>query len=198
MFTLIGLGVAVAYVFSVIAVIAPQLFPPSFRGHGGAVPVYFEAAAVITTRVVGPGARAARPQSDWKRDQALLGLAPKTARRVGADGHEHDVPLDEVHVGDRLRVRPGEKVPVDGVMVEGSSAIDESMVTGEPIAVVKGSGDRVIGATVNGRGAFVMQAERVGLRRCWRRSCRWLLKRNGVAPRFKNLQTLFPAISCRR
>src|SRR5688572_28459885 len=163
MFTLIGLGVAVAYVFSLIAVIAPQLFPPSFRGHGGAVPVYFEAAAVITTLVLLGQVLELRARSQTGNAiKALLGLAPKTARRIGADGHEHDVPLDEVRVGDRLRVRPGEKVPVDGVIVEGSSAIDESMVTGEPIAVVKGSGDRVIGATVNGRGAFVMQAERVG------------------------------------
>jgi Cu+-exporting ATPase len=163
MFTLIGLGVAVAYVFSVIAVIAPQLFPPSFRGHGGAVPVYFEAAAVITTLVLLGQVLELRARSQTGNAiKALLGLAPKTARRIDADGREEDVPLDHVHVGDRLRVRPGEKVPVDGVILEGSSAIDESMVTGEPIPVEKGAGDRVIGGTVNGRGAFVMQAERVG------------------------------------
>lgn len=163
MFTLIGLGVAVAYVFSVIAVIAPQLFPPSFRGHGGAVPVYFEAAAVITTLVLLGQVLELRARSQTGNAiKALLGLAPKTARRLTRDGREEDVSLDHVHAGDRLRVRPGEKVPVDGVILEGSSAIDESMVTGEPIPVEKTSGDRVIGGTVNGRGSFVMQAERVG------------------------------------
>ncbi len=163
MFTLIGLGVAVAYVFSLIAVLAPQLFPPSFRGHGGAVPVYFEAAAVITTLVLLGQVLELRARSQTGNAiRALLGLAPKTARRINADGREEDVSLDHVHVGDRLRVRPGEKVPVDGVILEGSSAIDESMVTGEPIPVEKGTSERVIGGTVNGRGAFVMQAERVG------------------------------------
>jgi P-type Cu+ transporter len=163
MFTLIGLGVAVSYVFSVIAVVAPQLFPPSFRGHGGAVPVYFEAAAVITTLVLLGQVLELRARSQTGNAiRALLGLAPKTARRINADGGEEDVPLDHVHAGDRLRVRPGEKVPVDGVLLEGSSAIDESMVTGEPIPVEKGVGKPVIGGTVNGRGAFVMQAERVG------------------------------------
>ena len=163
MFTLIGLGVAVAYVFSLIAVIAPQLFPPSFHGHGGAVPVYFEAAAVITTLVLLGQVLELRARSQTGNAiKALLGLAPKTARRINADGSEEDIPLDHVHVRDRLRVRPGEKVPVDGVILEGSSAIDESMVTGEPIPVEKGSGDRIIGGTVNGRGAFVMEAERVG------------------------------------
>jgi P-type Cu+ transporter len=163
MFTLIGLGVAVAYVFSLIAVLAPQLFPPSFRGHGGAVPVYFEAAAVITTLVLLGQVLELRARSQTGNAiRALLGLAPKTARCINADGREEDVSLEHVHVGDRLRVRPGEKVPVDGVILEGSSAIDESMVTGEPIPVEKGAGERVIGGTVNGRGAFVMQAERVG------------------------------------
>ena len=163
MFTLIGLGVAVGYGFSVIAVLVPQLFPPSFRGHGGAVPVYFEAAAVITTLVLLGQVLELRARSQTGNAiRALLGLAPKTARRINADGREEDVSLDHVHVGDRLRVRPGEKVPVDGVILEGSSTIDESMVTGEPIPVEKGGSDRVIGGTVNGRGAFVMQAERVG------------------------------------
>ena len=163
MFTLIGLGVAVAYVFSLIAVIAPQLFPASFRGHGGGVPVYFEAAAVITTLVLLGQVLELRARSQTGNAiKALLGLAPRTARRIDDHGHEEDVPLDEVHVGNRLRVRPGEKVPVDGVVLEGSSTIDESMVTGEPIPVEKQSGDRVIGATVNGRGSFVMRAERVG------------------------------------
>ncbi len=163
MFTLIGLGVAVSYVFSVIAVVAPQLFPASFRSHGGAVPVYFEAAAVITTLVLLGQVMELRARSQTGNAiKALLGLAPRTARRLLDGGHEEDVPLDQVRAGDRLRVRPGEKVPVDGVVLEGSSAIDESMVTGESIPVEKRSGDRVIGATVNGRGAFVMRAERVG------------------------------------
>jgi Cu+-exporting ATPase len=163
MFTLIGLGVGVAYVFSVIAVVAPQLFPASFRGEGGAVPVYFEAAAVITTLVLLGQVLELRARSQTGAAiKALLGLAPRTARRIGTDGGEEDVPLEAVQVGDRLRVRPGEKVPVDGVVLEGSSAIDESMVTGEPIPVGKKAGDHIIGATVNGRGALVMRAERVG------------------------------------
>ena len=163
MFTLIGLGVGVAYVFSLIAVVAPQLFPASFRGHGGAVPVYFEAAAVITTLVLLGQVLELRARSQTGNAiKALLGLAPRTARRLGHGGREEDIPLDDVHVGDRLRVRPGEKVPVDGVILEGSSAVDESMVTGEPIPIEKQAGDRVIGATVNGRGSFVMRAERVG------------------------------------
>jgi Cu+-exporting ATPase len=163
MFTLIGLGVAVAFVFSLVAVVAPQLFPASFRGHGGAVPVYFEAAAVITTLVLLGQVLELRARSQTGNAiRALLGLAPKTARRISDGGREEDVPLDHVQVGDRLRVRPGEKVPVDGVILEGSSGVDESMVTGEPIPVEKKSGDRVIGATVNGRGSFVMRAERVG------------------------------------
>ena len=163
MFTLIGLGVAVAYVFSVVAKLFPEIFPPSFRDASGEVPVYFEAAAVITTLVLLGQVLELRARSQTGAAiKALLGLAPKTARRIREDGSEEDVPLDQVQVGDRLRVRPGEKVPVDGVVIEGSSAIDESMVTGEPIPVEKHSGNRVIGATVNGTGSFVMRAERVG------------------------------------
>ena len=163
MFTLIGLGVAVAYTFSVIAKLFPGIFPASFRDASGGVPVYFEAAAVITTLVLLCQVLELRARSQTGAAiKALLGLAPKTARRLRADGDEEDVPLDQVQVGDRLRVRPGEKVPVDGVVIEGSSAIDESMVSGEPIPVEKHSGDRVIGATVNGTGSFVMRAERVG------------------------------------
>src|SRR5216683_2795411 len=163
MFTLIGLGVTVAYVYSVVATLFPGIFPDSFREHSDSVPVYFEAAAVITTLVLLGQVLELKARSQTSGAiKALLGLAPKTARRLREDGREEDVPLDQVQVGDRLRVRPGEKVPVDGVIIEGSSAIDESMVTGEPIPVEKHSGDRVIGATVNGTGSFVMRAERVG------------------------------------
>ena len=163
MFTLIGLGVGVGYLFSVIAVIGPAIFPASFRDAEGNVPVYFEAAAVIVTLVLLGQVLELRARSrTGMAIKALLGLAPKTARRLRDDGQEEDVPLDEVHVGDRLRVRPGEKVPVDGVVLDGSSAVDESMITGEPIPVEKHANDRVVGATVNGTGSFVMRAERVG------------------------------------
>ena len=162
MFTLIGLGVGVGYVFSAIAVIVPGIFPASFRDMHGNVPVYFEAAAVIVTLVLLGQVLELRARSQTgSAIRALLGLAPKTARRI-VHGHEEDVPLEHVQAGDLLRVRPGEKVPVDGVVVEGSSAVDESMITGEPIPVQKSSGDRVVGATVNGTGSFVMRAERVG------------------------------------
>jgi P-type Cu+ transporter len=163
MFTLIGLGVAVAYVYSLIATIVPQIFPASFRDHMGNVPVYFEAAAVITTLVLLGQVLELRARSSTSAAlRALLGLAPKTARRIAPDGSEADVPLEHVMKGDVLRVRPGEKIPVDGVVREGSSAVDESMVTGESIPVEKHAGDRVIGATVNGAGSLVMRAERVG------------------------------------
>jgi Cu+-exporting ATPase len=163
MFTLIGLGVGVAYVYSLVATLWPDLFPNSFRDHSGTVPVYFEAAAAITTLVLLGQVLELRARSQTGAAiKALLGLAPKTARRIREDGSEEDVPLEQVQVGDRLRVRPGERVPVDGIVIEGSSAVDESMVTGEPIPVEKHSGDGVIGATVNGTGSFVMRAERVG------------------------------------
>jgi Cu+-exporting ATPase len=163
MFTLIGLGVSVAYVFSVIAKLFPNIFPTSFRDPSGEVPVYFEAAAVITTLVLLGQVLELRARSQTGAAiKALLGLAPKTAHRIREDGTEEDVPLDQVQVGERLRVRPGEKVPVDGVVIDGSSAIDESMVTGEPIPVEKHPGDGVIGVTVNATGSFVMRAERVG------------------------------------
>jgi Cu+-exporting ATPase len=162
MFTLIGLGVGVGFLFSVIAVVAPGVFPASFRDAHGNVPVYFEAAAVIVALVLLGQVLELRARSQTGNAiRELLGLAPKTARRI-AHGHEEDVPLDDVHPGDLLRVRPGERVPVDGVVVEGSSSVDESMITGEPIPVEKNSGDRVVGATVNGTGSFVMRAERVG------------------------------------
>ncbi|HEY0728909.1 MAG TPA: copper-translocating P-type ATPase, partial [Pyrinomonadaceae bacterium] len=163
MFTLIGLGVGVAYLFSVVATLFPEIFPHSFRDQIGNVPVYYEAAAVITTLVLlGQVLELKARSSTSAAIKSLLGLAPKTARRIAQDGSEVDVPLDQVMKGDHLRVRPGEKIPVDGIVVEGTSSVDEAMVTGEPIPVEKKKGDRVIGATVNGTGSLVMQAERVG------------------------------------
>jgi Cu+-exporting ATPase len=163
MFTLIGLGVGVAYLFSTVAALAPGVFPQSFREASGHVPVYFEAAAVIVTLVLVGQVLELRARSrTGAAIQKLLGLAPKTARRIQADGTEGDVALDAVQRGDRLRVRPGEKVPVDGIVLEGASSVDESMVSGEPIPVEKRPDDRVVGATVNGTGTFVMRAERVG------------------------------------
>jgi len=163
MFTLIGLGVAVAYVYSLVATFLPGVFPPSFRGHDGSVGVYFEAAAVIVTLVLLGQVLELRARSrTGAAIRALLDLAPKTARRVSSDGVETDIPLDLVEVGYRLRVRPGEKVPVDGVILEGSSSLDESMITGESIPVAKTVGDKVVGATINGTGSFLMRAERVG------------------------------------
>jgi len=163
MFTLIGLGVSVAYLYSLVAALAPAIFPPSFRGAGGGVAVYFEAAAVIVTLILLGQVLELRARSrTGAAIKALLGLAPKTARRLWEDGSEHDVPLDTVAAGDRLRVRPGEKVPVDGAVLDGRSVVDESMVTGEPIPVAKQVGDRLIGATVNGTGSMVMRAEKVG------------------------------------
>ena len=163
MFTLIGLGVAVAYIYSLTAVVAPQLFPPTFRDAHGQVGLYFEAAAVIVTLVLLGQWLELRARNQTSHAlQSLLKLAPQRARRLDATGNEADVDLAVVAVGDRLRVRPGEKVPVDGVVIEGSSALDESMVTGESIPVEKHANDRVVGATLNGQGSFVMRAERVG------------------------------------
>jgi Cu+-exporting ATPase len=163
MFTLIGLGVGVAYGYSLVATFVPQLFPASLKTMGGLVPVYFEAAAVITTLVLlGQVLELRARAATGKAIKALLGLAPKTARRVKDGKEEEDVPLEHVHVGDLLRVRPGEKVPVDGAVVEGRSSIDESMITGEPIPVEKHADDKVTGATVNGTGTLLMRAERVG------------------------------------
>ena len=163
MFTLIGLGTGAAYGYSVAATLAPGLFPESFRGTGGEIAVYFEPAAVIVTLVLLGQVLELRARSKTSHAlTALLGLAPRTARVVHENGHEEDVPLEQVHVGDRLRVRPGEKIPVDGVVVEGMSVVDESMITGEPIPVEKTSGHHVAGATVNGTGSFVMRAEKVG------------------------------------
>jgi len=163
MFTLIALGTGSAYVYSVVAALAPEIFPPSFRSAGGEVAVYFEAAAVIVTLVLlGQVLELRARHRTGAAIRSLLGLAPRSARRIERDGSERDVPLDEVQPGDRLRVRPGEKVPVDGVVREGRSYVDESMVTGEPVPVEKTAGDRVVGATVNGQGSLVIEAEHVG------------------------------------
>ena len=162
MWTLIGLGTSVAFVYSVVATVAPQIFPATFVVDGS-VAVYFEAAAVIISLTLFGQILELKARSQTSAAiKSLLGLAPKTARRIAADGSEEDVPLAHVHVGDRLRVRPGEKVPVDGVVVEGSSALDESMLTGEPLPVSKRAGDKLIGATMNTSGALVMRSEHVG------------------------------------
>lgn len=162
MFTLIGLGVGVAYVYSVIATLFPDLFPDSFR-EMGKVATYYEAAGVIVTLILLGQVLELKARSQTNSAiKKLLGLSPKTARLIQADGIEIDVPLDQVKIGDKLRVRPGEKIPVDGVVLEGSSAVDESMVTGEPIPVLKKTGDKVIGATINSTGSLVIEAMRVG------------------------------------
>ena len=163
MFTLIALGTGAAFFYSVIAVLFPQVFPAAFRGAHGEVPVYFEAAAAITTLVLLGQVLELRARSQTSSAiKSLLKLSPRIARLVRADGTEIDVPVEHLQVGDSMRVRPGEKVPVDGVITEGSSSIDESLITGESIPVEKNIGARVIGGTVNGTGSFVMRAERVG------------------------------------
>jgi Cu+-exporting ATPase len=163
MFTLIAMGTGVAWLYSVVATLAPGIFPAAFRGHGGAVAVYFEAAAVITVLVLlGQVMELRARESTSGAIRALLDLTPKTARRIRPDGSEEEVSLDSVHVGDRLRVRPGEKVPVDGSVVEGRSAIDESMVTGESMPVTKEVGATAIGGTMNQSGALVIEARKVG------------------------------------
>ena len=163
MFTLIGLGVSVAWTYSVVALLLPDIFPAVMLMEGGLVDVYFEAAAVITTLVLLGQVLELRARSQTNAAiKLLLGLAPNTARIVRDDGSEEDIPLEQVVVGDVLRVRPGEKIPVDGTVTEGNSSVDESMVTGEPIPVEKNQGERVIGATVNGTGSLLMRAERVG------------------------------------
>jgi len=163
MFTLIGLGVSVAYVYSLVAAVVPGVFPASFRDESGEVATYFEAAGVIVTLILlGQVLELRARNQTGAAIRKLLGMAAKSARRIAENGAEEDVPLEAVKVGDRLRVRPGEKVPVDGVVLEGNSAIDESMVTGEPIPVEKTPGDRVVGATVNGTSALIMRAEKVG------------------------------------
>ncbi|MFW8584463.1 heavy metal translocating P-type ATPase [Rhizobium beringeri] len=163
MWTLIGLGVGTAYVYSVVATLVPGIFPMSFHGHGAAVPVYFEAAAVIVALVfVGQVLELKARERTGSAIRALLDLAPKTARRIDADGSENDVPVDDIQAGDRLRVRPGERVPVDGSVLEGQSTVDESMISGEPLPLEKSKGDPLTGGTINKNGTFVMAAEKVG------------------------------------
>src|SRR5277367_5073973 len=163
MFTLIGLGTGAAYLESLVATLVPQIFPASFRDMHGAVSTYFEAAAVITTLVLlGQVLELRARQQTSSAIRSLLNLAPKQAHQIASDGAERDVALDVVKAGDRLRVRPGESVPVDGIILEGASAVDESMVTGEPMPVEKSAGDKVTGGTLNSNGSFVMRAERVG------------------------------------
>src|SRR4051794_1730465 len=163
MFTLIAMGTGVAYLYSLVGTLAPASFPASFRGHGGAVAVYFEAAAVITVLVLfGQVLELRAREATSGAIKALLELAPKTARRIGEDGSDHEVQIDSLVAGDRLRVRPGEKVPVDGVILEGRSSLDESLITGESMPVTKESGSKVIAGTLNQSGGFVMRAEKVG------------------------------------
>src|SRR6266478_1100519 len=163
MFTLIGLGTGAAYLSSIFATFLPQIFPASFRGMDGGAPVYFEAAAAITTLVLlGQVLELRARQRTSGAIRALLNLAPQQAHLLDSSGAENDVALDQVQRGDRLRVRPGERVPVDGVIREGASAVDESMVTGEPMPVEKSAGDKVIGGTLNTSGSFIMEAKRVG------------------------------------
>ena len=162
MWTLIGTGVLAAFIYSAVATIAPGIFPPEFRAHGG-IGVYYEAAAVIVSLTLMGQLLELRARSQTAGAiRALLGLAPKTARRVSDDGREEDIALAHVHVGDKLRVRPGEKLPVDGIVIDGRSSVDESMITGEPLPVEKAEGDKVVGATLNTTGTLVMRAEKIG------------------------------------
>ncbi|MER9873361.1 heavy metal translocating P-type ATPase [Mesorhizobium sp. M0195] len=163
MWTLISLGVGAAYLYSVVATLFPGLFPHQFRGHDGTVPVYFEAAAVIVALVfLGQVLELRAREKTGSAIRALLDLAPKTARLIGADGSENDVPLETVKAGDRLRIRPGDAVPVDGIVLEGRSSIDESMITGEPLPVEKTDGDNLTGGTLNKNGSLIMRAEKIG------------------------------------
>ncbi len=163
MFTLIGLGVSVAFAFSLIAALLPGIFPSGFHSHGQQIAVYFESAAVIVTLVLlGQVLELRARQQTGSAIRALLNLSPKQATRIDADGDEHDIPLDAVQVGDQLRIRPGQSVPVDGEVVSGSSHVDESMITGEPMAVSKNAGDSLVGATINGSGSLVMIAQKIG------------------------------------
>jgi Cu+-exporting ATPase len=164
MFTLIAMGTGVAYAYSLVATFVPGIFPQVFRGaHGGAPSTYFEAASVITVLVLmGQVLELRAREATSGAIRALLDLAPKTARRVKDDGSDEEVSLDQIHAGDRLRVRPGDKVPVDGIVLEGRSAIDESMITGESMPVTRGKDSTVIGGTLNKSGSFIMRANKIG------------------------------------
>lgn len=195
MWTLIGLGTGAAFIYSVVATVAPEVFPASFMSMGR-VGVYFEAAAVIISLTLLGQVLELKARSQTSAAiKSLLGLAPKTARRINADGSEEDVPLSHVHVGDLLRIRPGEKVPVDGIVHEGSSSIDESMLTGEPLPVSKRVGDKVIGATLNTSGALVMRSERIGSTPFYRRSSRWSPRRSVPRHRCNAWPMSLPATS---
>ncbi len=197
MFTLIGLGVGVAYAYSLVATVVPRLFPASMRGEGETVPVYYEAAAVITTLVLMGQVLELRARGRTAAAiRSLLGLAPAVARIVRDDGREEDIPLAEVHPGDRLRVRPGQKVPVDGVVSDGHSSVDESMVTGEPIPVEKQAGDKVIGGTVNATGTFVMLAEHVGADTLLARIVQMVAQRSAAGRRSSTWPTGWRRGSC--
>ncbi len=200
MFTLIGLGVGVAFGFSLVATLVPGIFPATFRDANGHVPVYFEAAAVITRAgAARPGARAPRARRDRRGAiRKLLGLAAKSARRLREDGGEEDVPLEHVAVGDRLRVRPGEKVPVDGVVLEGASAVDESMVTGEPIPVEKAPATASSAPRSTAPAASSCAPRRSAPRPCSRESSPWSPRPSAAARRSRSSPTRSPAGSCRR
>ena len=198
MFTLIAIGVGTAYVYSVFAALFPGLFPDSFRGPEGQVAVYFDAAAVITTLVLLGQVLELRARSRTSSAiKALLGLAPKTARLLRDDGSEEDIPLERVKPGDRLRVRPGEKIPVDGMVLEGTTSVDESMITGEPIPVEKVKDSRVTGGTVNGTGALRCGRSASAAIRFSLKSCVWSAKRSEAARRYKNWPISLPVILCR-
>ena len=198
MFTLIAMGTGVAYLYSVIGTVAPEIFPATFRGHGGAVAVYFEAAAVITVLVLlGQVLELRAREATSGAIKALLQLAPKTARRIGDDGADHEVEIDALAVGDHLRVRPGEKVPVDGVILEGRSSLDELLVTGESMPVTKEPGSKVIAGTLNQSGGFSCAPTRSDATRCCPRSSRWSPTRSVRARRSSGWPIGFPAGSCR-
>ena len=183
MFTLIGLGVGASYLYSLAATFAPGLFPAGLRQHNGLVPVYFEAAAVVTVLVLlGQVLELRAREKTGDAVRVLLRLTPKTARRFRTDGTDEQVSLDQIQVGDLLRVRPGEAVPVDGSVKEGTSSVDESMVTGESMPVEKGAGANVIGGTINGTGALIIVAEKIGAETTLSRIVRMSLRRSAVAP----------------
>ena len=195
MFTLIAIGVGAAFVFSAVAMLLPGLFPDTMQ-HAGKVAIYFEAAAMVTVLVLLGQVLELRARSrTGNAIKALLNLAPPTARQVTSDG-DREVPLDQVKVGDRLRVVPGDKVPVDGAVVEGHSSVEESMITGEPLPVEKTVGDNVTGGTINGSGSFIMQAERVGSDTLLGQIINMVAEAQTAAPRFKASRTRLPESSC--